>query len=274
MTVVVTGAKGYIGRHVMAAFGRLKDVKSIPIDVDTVDILARADDKNLYNDFGRPDAIVHLAWKDGFKHNSNAHLEYLGAHYRFLTNMIDVGCTNITVMGSMHEVGYYEGCISDENPPPCNPLSPYGIAKNALRQAIFAYVRDKGISLKWLRGYYITGDEAHASSVFAKIFQMGKEGKETFPFTDGKNRYDFIDVDDLSDEIVVAALTVGIKEIINVCSGKSVSLRDKVEEFIRKEGLLIRPAFGMFPSRPYDSPEVYGSNTKIMKLMKSIELCK
>lgn len=57
-------------------------------------------------------------------------------------------------------------------------------------------------NLHWLRAYYITGDEAHGSSIFAKIAQAELDGKTTFPFTSGQNKYDFIDLDELATMIV------------------------------------------------------------------------
>ena len=44
-------------------------------------------------------------------------------------------------------------------------------------------------------------------------------------------------------------------------------MADKVEEFITEHGLKIRPEFGAFPDRPYDSPAVWGDATKINKIM-------
>lgn len=69
-------------------------------------------------------------------------------------------------MGSMHEVGYWEGAI-DENTP-CNPLSQYGIAKNALRQSLMLTVAGTPCALHWLRAYYITGDDRAQQQHFLK----------------------------------------------------------------------------------------------------------
>lgn len=60
----------------------------------------------------------------------------LSAHYSFMTAMIDGGLKQLAVMGTMHEIGYWEGAI-DENTP-CNPISMYGIAKDALRRAMIS----------------------------------------------------------------------------------------------------------------------------------------
>jgi nucleoside-diphosphate-sugar epimerase len=101
-------------------------------------------------------------------------------HFKFLINMIDHGLKNVAVMGTMHEVGYWEGAI-DENTP-CKPLSQYGIAKNALRQALLAYAAGKDVNVYWLRAYYILGDDAHNHSDLCKDpGSWLNEGKTTFP---------------------------------------------------------------------------------------------
>lgn len=43
-------------------------------------------------------------------------------------------------MGTMHEVGYWEGAIDEHTP--CNPQSQYGIAKNAMRQSLMLTAKD------------------------------------------------------------------------------------------------------------------------------------
>lgn len=238
MKVLVTGANGYIGRHVVR---QLCDLGHDVIALDfansgidsrarfmTHDILSDSEKAGLYDELERPDAIIHMAWKDGFNHNSMAHLRYLPDHYAFIRNMIDSGVSSVSVMGTMHEIGYYEGAVDDNTP--CNPLSLYGIAKNALRQAVLAYAAGKTVQIKWLRAYYILGDDARNKSVFTKILQMDKEGKSTFPFTSGVNKYDFIDVDLLADYIAKASVQDRVSGIINVCSGKPVSLKDRIKE--------------------------------------------
>lgn len=86
------------------------------------------------------------------------------------------GLSDLTVMGTMHEVGYWEGAIEDDTP--CNPLSQYGIAKNALRQSMMLSLQGSSCNLHWLRAYYITGDEAHGSSIFAKSHRQSWTAKQ------------------------------------------------------------------------------------------------
>ena len=275
MKVLVTGAAGYIGRHVVKAFldaGHevyASDLAFKGVDERAVRVYENifSGDKHIYELLEKPDVLVHMAWRDGFVHNSEAHMKDLSSHVQFLNHMIDGGLKYLTVMGSMHEIGYWEGAI-DENTP-CNPMSMYGIAKNALRQELLLYVQNKEVNLHWLRAYYIYGDDSRGSSIFAKLYQAEQDGKEEFPFTTGKNQYDFIHVDELAKQIMKASIQSEYNGVINVCTGKPMSLADKVESYIKENNMSIKLKYGAFPDRPYDSPIVWGDNTVISEIMRN-----
>src|SRR5574344_1028014 len=226
--ILITGANGYIGKHVVDfLFNNNKNILACDfqntkikkeIDFVNIDILNEATNPELFNLLNKPDNVIHLAWQDGFNHYAQSHINNVIKHFYFLKNMIDSGVKSITVMGTAHEVGYHEGKISENTP--CNPLSYYGIAKNTLRQLLFAYAKDKEVSIKWLRAYYITGDDYNNHSVFTKLLQTANDGKKEFPFTKGTNQFDFINIDDLAKMISLAAIQDEVNGIINVCSGE------------------------------------------------------
>ncbi len=272
--VLVTGANGYIGRHVVEKLLELgAEVYVSDFNYDGLDERAIrtttpifGQEENLFEKLGKPDVCIHMAWRNGFVHNADSHIVDLPQHYEFIKNMLDGGLKQIVVMGSMHEVGYWEGAIEETTP--CNPKSLYGIAKNALRQAVFSMPVEEDVCLQWVRAYYILGDDLKNNSIFSRIIKMEQEGAETFPFTSGKNKFDFISVDMLAEQIAKTALQREIDGVINCCTGNPVSLADKVEEFIAENHFKIRPEYGAFPDRPYDSPGVWGDPTKINEIIK------
>ena len=273
--ILVTGAGGYIGRFVVNALTD-KGCHVIAADIRPIENCNAADqvvcdifsgEENLYEKLGSPDVLLHMAWLDGFKHNSFRHIDYLHRHVAFIKSLLDSGLRQAAVMGTMHEVGYHEGAI-DENTP-CKPMSYYGIAKNALRQTLEILFKDyDGAVLQWLRAYYIIGDDINGNSIFSKICKAEQEGKELFPFNSGKNKYDFISINELADQISAAVMQKDVSGIINCCSGEPVALADRVEQFIKDNNFKIRLEYGAFPDRPYDSPAVWGSREKIDMILK------
>ena len=268
--ILVTGAGGYIGRHVVKALlDAGQEVIASDLRLDDVDDRAQKivtnifePDDGLFTKLGSPDVCLHMAWRDGFKHNSDNHMGDLSNHYRFIKTMLEGGLKQVAVMGTMHEVGYWEGAI-DENTP-CHPASMYGIAKNALREATLMLAKEHNAVAQWIRAYYIVGDDARGNSIFSKLLQAAQEGKTTFPFTTGKNKYDFINVDELARQIAAVVSQSEVDGIINCCTGQPITL---AERYIKDNDLNITLDFGAFPDRPYDSPGVWGDATKIKQIM-------
>ena len=180
MRMLVTGSGGYIAKgvisqllqrgHSVIAVGHgpsgLSDANLTEIIGDIFDF-----------DFGDtrlfPDVIVHLAWRDGFNHQALSHLEDLPKHYGFLQRAVQAGVPHIAVMGTMHEVGYWEGEVDDSTP--CNPTTPYAVAKNALRQLFLNMAKEKDICCQWLRGFYLCSDDGRGNSIFSKLVNSAKE---------------------------------------------------------------------------------------------------
>ena len=276
MKILVTGANGYLGQGVVRTLLE-KGHKVIATDIAIGNIDKRAERivsdlfevEEPYVFYHEPDVLLHMAWRDGFVHNSANHLGDLAKHYVFIEEMVKSGVKQVAVLGSMHEVGFYEGSI-DENTP-CHPMSLYGIAKNALRDAVEILAKKNDICFQWLRGYYIVGNSKHGNSIFSKITSAEEEGQETFPFTTGQNQYDFLDYDDFVEQVVLAVSQQEIDGLINICSGHPEKLADRVERFIRENNYKIKLAYGCFPDRAYDSKAVWGNDAKIRKIQKQSE---
>ncbi len=279
-TLAVTGAAGYIGTRVVQALSRmgretiavvhpadaparierltgLPHVRVVPHDV-------LSSPAGALKAIGSPDAVVHLAWRNGFNHQSPSHLADMMGHHAFLTALLDQGLTHLAVAGTAHEIGFYEGRVTNDTP--ANPINLYGIAKNFLRQALFAAVAGKDITFQWLRFFCIHGHDEENSSVLSKIAAAAKEGKTTFGLNHGEILYDFIHVERLGEQIAAAASQRDIAGIINCCTGKPVTLKTQVRSFIAERGLKMDLEFGKFPLRAYDSNAIWGDATLIERI--------
>lgn len=276
--VLVTGANGYIGQGVVKQL--LDDgVKVIAVDltIDHVDSRAVSYQADIFavddpvKDFTyhgiRAEKVLHLAWRNGFVHNAFSHIEDIPLHYVFLKRMIDGGIKHLAVMGSMHEVGFWEGSIREDTP--TNPQSLYGIGKDALRKCVELFADSSDIIYQWIRGYYIVGNTEFGSSIFSKITLAERQGKKEFPFTQGQNQWDFVDYSEFCRQVSAIIEQDKINGIINACSGIPQKLCDRVEQFIRDNKYNIKLGYGQFPDRPYDSKAVWGDNRKIQKIMEN-----
>lgn len=273
MKILVTGANGYLGTgvvhqlcednmEVIAACHSRTDIVDKRAKIVKCDIFQLNDP---FEELGKPDVILHMAWRNGFVHNSPTHINDLPMHYEFIKRMIDCGVKKVAVMGSMHEVGFYEGSINENTP--THPESLYGIAKDALRNTTKLLCKNADITFQWLRGYYIVGNSQFGSSIFSKITAAENEGKATFPFTTGINQWDFIDYDDFARQVAATIEQDQVNGIINICHGRPEKLADRVERFIRDNGYKIQLDYGKFPDRPYDSKAVWGDDQKIRQIM-------
>lgn len=271
MKIAVTGANGFLGRGIVKEFAlHGHEVVAVDRRCDCAESAAYFVEGNIfdmedpYAEFKNPDCVVHLAWRDGFRHNSAAHLEDLAAHVEFARKLTASPLRRLSVMGSMHEVGYFEGGVRADTA--CRPQSMYGIAKNSLRQAGFLLSQGSGTEFQWLRGYYIVDNTLSGASIFSKICQAAHEGKKTFPFTMGQNQYDFLDYNEFCTQVAEVATSELGTGIYNICSGRPEKLADRVERFIEENGFDIKLKYGAFPDRPYDSPAVWGYSEKARSL--------
>lgn len=270
--ILVTGANGYIGSGIVK---HLVDINEYVIATDLVTdfidkkcVIKSADLFSIddpFSYFGKPDIVVHLAWRDGFKHDSSAHIDDLPKHYTFIKRMVESGVSKIVIMGTMHEVGFHEGSINDTTA--CNPLSLYGIAKNSLRQSVELLVKGTSTTLQWIRGFYIVGNTDRGASVFSKIVQCVNKGNKTFPFTSGINQYDFLDYNEFCEQVACVVLNNDCFGIINCCSGIPRRLSERVEQFINENHYTIKLEYGAFPDRIYDSMAVWGNADKIKRII-------
>ena len=96
MKILVTGANGYLGQGIVKAIlDNGHEVIAADFSVDHVDDRAKKvagnmfEFENPYEYFRRPEILLHLAWRDGFVHYSNAHIDDLPNHFAFIQKMAD-----------------------------------------------------------------------------------------------------------------------------------------------------------------------------------------
>lgn len=274
-SVAVTGASGFIGRYVLEALKR-RDVEITAVtrnadrltskDVHVVEMDLTHPGPGTLDRLGRPDVLIHLAWGGLPNYKSLTHFEIeLPQQYRFLKALLSEGLSSLVVSGTCFEYGKQSGPLHEELH--CCPNTPYGFAKDALRQKLEFLRHQSAFNLTWLRLFYVYGDGQGERSLWTQFRAAVTRGDRTFPMSHGDQLRDFLPVEELADSLVRIALSSTDAGIVNVCSGRPRSVRGLVEEWKGALGNHIELQLGYYPYLDYEPMAFWGTRQKLNKLM-------
>lgn len=273
MKVAVTGASGFIGRHVLSEFARLqvetvaitRDPKPL-LDQNAADHVVELDIANpgeaCFERLGRPDVLVHLAWDGLPNYRSLHHFETeLPRQFHFLKSMIAAGLPSLLVSGTCFEYGMQSGPLSEEMP--AEPGNPYGYAKDALRKQLTFLRLAQPFSLTWARLFYLYGEGQSKGSLYPLLKDAVQRGDRVFNMSGGEQLRDYLPVAEVARQLVCLAMAQRHIGIINVCSGNPVSVRSLVEQWIRENEWKIELNLGHYPYPDYEPLAFWGDATRI-----------
>ncbi|MDP3584909.1 MAG: NAD(P)-dependent oxidoreductase [Thiobacillus sp.] len=277
MKVAVTGAMGFIGRHVVAelaehavevvAVVRPSSTRTLALPAGKVVSLDLHDaPANAFEVLGCPDVLIHLAWDGLPNYKSLHHFETeLPAQYRFLKGLIEAGLQNLVVAGTCFEYGMQSGPLSESVAP--NPSNPYGFAKDALRSELEYFRKIHPFHLTWARLFYLYGEGQAENSLLPQLRQAVERGDPAFDMSGGEQLRDYLRVDEAARYLVSLAFAMQDVGAVNVCSGTPISVRGLVEGWIKENGWAIRLNLGYYPYPDYEPMAFWGDSTKLSTLI-------
>jgi len=279
--VLVTGATGFIGNYVVKellennceviatssneekakTFSWFSKVTYIPLNLKDL-----KPGEDYFSFFNKPSLVIHLAWEGLPNYKSSFHIEEnLPRHFAFLNNLISNGLKDLAVTGTCFEYGMKEGCLSEDME--AYPANPYAIAKNELRKQLESLSLRSAFNFKWIRLFYMYGKGQSPNSLISQLDKALDNNEQEFNMSGGEQIRDFLPVEQVAKNIVAIALQNKINGLVNCCSGKPVTVKQFVEDYLTQRQRTIKLNLGYYPYPDFEPMRFWGDPAKMNKII-------
>jgi nucleoside-diphosphate-sugar epimerase len=230
--VLVTGARGFVGRHVMAALAssdvELHGVTSGPLPESSGATWHRADlldPQQIAALVGsvKPDTLFHLAWcaKPPHYWRDIDNVRWTSASLELARLFAQAGGTRMVGAGTCAEYDWRFGyCV--ERATPVTPTTLYGAAKAACGSLLEAMAREAGFEVAWARLFFLLGPHDAPGRLVPSLVARLSAG-EVAQCTSGALLRDYLYIEDAAEALVALAAT-HVTGPVNIGSGIPVRI--------------------------------------------------
>jgi GDP-4-dehydro-6-deoxy-D-mannose reductase len=260
--ILVTGAQGFVGGHLLAQLGR----RGLPVDVDVTDAraVARAVAATA------PAAVVHLAalssvgasWEDA---GETWRVNTVGTVNVLEAVRVERPDTRVLVASTGEVYGRAEQVPTPEDAP-IAPVSPYAASKAAAELAC-EQSRRAGVDVVVARAFQHEGpgrDERFAIGSWAvQIARAEESGGGTVRVGDLTARRDITDVRDVSHAYTLLLDPAVSAGTYNVATGRTVEMREVLETLVGLAAIPLEVEPDPERMRPTELPVVCGDASRL-----------
>ncbi len=275
MRVVVTGATGFIGNHVIlellkrnidviATGTNFKKAQAYSwfdkVQFVEFDIMENSSDV-LLGQLSTDDKLMHLAWSGLPNYKSLFHFENnLLPQYNFIKDVVTWGLKDITITGTCFEYGKKDGALKEGMIP--DPDNSYSIAKDTLHKFLEQLNLLNGFRLKWARLFYTYGPGQSPSSILSQLDEAIDSGEHSFNMSKGEQIRDYLNITEVASKLARISLNDNFSGTINCCSGYGITVKSLVENHLKNRNCAIKLNLGFYPYNDYEAFAFWGDNTK------------
>lgn len=285
MRVLVTGAAGFVGSHLLGllkgegveTFGMVLPGTSLAPDTGATEIVADMNDPEAAGrviEAASPDRIVHLAGQPSVHHSWAEPAATLQTNVLGLVNLLDAvrRCglrPAVLVVGSADEYGPLDpGQTPVKETAPLRPSSPYAVSKVAQAALARLYGPAGGMRVVLTRTFPHTGPgrgALFAESSFARQIAEIEAGLAPPILSVGNLDAvrDFTDVRDVVRAYWSLLEAGAAGEAYNVCQGRGWRLREVLEMLLTGSSARVDVRVDPARLRPSDIPVLVGDSAKL-----------
>lgn len=270
--ILITGASGFIGRHVtqeMIKRGYTVYAPSImPTGIKRSGLIeSKLDFFNTaklvkYLETHQFKNLIHLAWYVGPKcHISPYNMDWLNISLELLKLFAVNGGKKFLGAGSVSEYDFSCGLLQEDKTPLTNP-SLYGQTKAALYNVGKIFCQQQDISFKWARIFNLYGPYERTARLMPSVISSMLKGEDVkvSPCT---KFLDYLHVEDTARGIC-QFFESNVTGAVNIASGEPIQLRYMVEEMARLTNFKGNILWGAIKEN-FAAPVIVGSNTRLMQ---------
>ncbi|HNQ04577.1 MAG TPA: NAD(P)-dependent oxidoreductase [Thiobacillaceae bacterium] len=272
MRVLLTGASGFLGRHVLRAL-RQHDIEVVAVGrTQPRDSVALVESDLLgINDFApllrqvRATHLLHLAWyaEHGKYWTSPLNLRWLETTTRLVEAFCGVGGQQVVVAGTCAEYDWAHGYCREDSTP-LHPATLYGTAKDATRRLVMAVCAQHQVPCAWGRIFLTFGHGEACSRLIPALIDVLRGARA--PFGVNAHAYrDFLHASDVAEGFV-RLLTTGTNGAYNLCSGEPTRLAVVVKTLASLLAADPQPVLALSTERPGEPPLLVGESLKLRAL--------